>query len=48
MGNAWCDVHRVAEHKSLLNAASPNEFFNSGGDVHKAAAAFDFEPEVFG
>ena len=42
------DVHGVAEAKAFVDAAAEDEFFDGVGDVDEAAAAFDFEPEVFG
>ena len=48
MGNAWCDVHRVAETKTFVHAAAQDEVFNCIGDVHEAAAALNFEPKVLG
>jgi hypothetical protein len=41
-------VHRVAEDKAIVDAAAEDEVFDCAGDVDEAAAAFDFEPEVFG
>lgn len=48
MGNAWCDVHGVAEDEAFADAAFADEVFDSGGEVDESAAAGDFEPEVFG
>jgi len=46
--NGRSNVHRVAETKPLVHAASENQLCNGVGDIDKAAASFDFEPEVFG
>jgi hypothetical protein len=48
MGNAWCDMHRIDEAEAFFDAALADEVFDCVGDVDESAAAFDFEPEVFG
>jgi hypothetical protein len=48
MGNARCDVHRVAKAQSFFDFAAAHQVFNGVCDVHEAAAAFHFEPEMLG
>jgi hypothetical protein len=46
--NGGRDVHRVDKAKPLLDAALADEVLHGGGDVHEAAAAGDFKPQLFG
>lgn len=48
MGNAWCDVHRVAQGNPVVDAAAQDKFFDGVGDVDEASAAFHFEPKMLG
>jgi len=47
MGNASCDVHGVDEAEAFLHAAFAHERGDGAGDVHKAAPARHFKPELF-
>ena len=46
--DAGGDVHGVDEAKSFLHAAFADERGDGVGDVHKAAPARHFKPELFG
>lgn len=47
MGNATCDVHGVDKTQPFLHAAFADERGDGVGEVHKAAPARHFKPELF-
>ena len=46
MGNAWCDVHGVAEHKTIDHSAFLDQVLDGLSDVDVAAPVWNFEPKV--
>ena len=42
-----CNVHGVNEAKTFSYAATTNEFFDRGCDIHEASSSRHFEPKMF-